>query len=136
MSARERIHFVTGKLAEPALREVVAELAPRAGFDYSIEALGITVAALMTTDWVAKRVAPPPEYTRVMLPGYCSGDVGSVAQATGLPVERGPKELRDLPEHFGRAPRSRSWPRSTTRRASRPTNCCARPNRSGATGPT
>lgn len=104
MSARERIHFVTGKLAEPALREVVAELAPRAGFDYSIEALGITVAALMTTDWVAKRVAPPPESTRVMLPGYCSGDVGSVAQATGLPVERGPKELRDLPEHFGRAP--------------------------------
>lgn len=102
MSSRERICFVTGKLAEPALREVVAELAPRAGFDYAIEALNITVAALMTADWVAARLRPPADATRVVLPGYCGGDLSRVSAATGLPAERGPKDLRDLPEHFGR----------------------------------
>lgn len=104
MSARERICFVTGKLAEPALREVVGELAPRAGFDYTIESLGITVAALMTTDWVAARLRPPADATRIVLPGYCGGELSRVAETTGLPVERGPKDLRDLPEHFGRQP--------------------------------
>jgi dihydropteroate synthase-like protein len=102
---REHIHFVTGRLAEFSLRQVLAELAPRAGFDYSIDVLGITVAALMTPQWVAARIAPPAGTTRVLLPGYCSGDLDAVAQATGLPVERGPKDLRDLAEFFGEKPR-------------------------------
>ncbi len=50
------IHFVTGRLAEFSLRQVLADLAPRAGFEYSIDVLGITVAALMTTDWIARRI--------------------------------------------------------------------------------
>ena len=37
-----------------------------------------------------------------MLPGYCHGDLQPVADAARLPVERGPKDLRDLPQHFGR----------------------------------
>ena len=117
----ERIHFVTGRLAEHSLRSLLAELAPRAGFEYSIDVLGITVAALLTADWIAPRLRVPPGTTRVLLPGYCQGDTTVIEAKAGVPVERGPKDLRRLPEFFARSrPKttarttSRSWPRSTT----------------------
>ncbi|HUK36344.1 MAG TPA: DUF6513 domain-containing protein, partial [Vicinamibacterales bacterium] len=40
---------------------------------------------------------------RVMIPGLCQGDVDVLAQKLGLPVEKGPKDLRQIPQHFGRA---------------------------------
>ena len=95
------IHFVTGRLAEHSLREVLAELAPRAGFDFSVDVLGITVAALMTTPWVARRIRVPPGTARVVLPGYCQGELQVVEDAAGVPVERGPRDLRRLGEYFG-----------------------------------
>jgi dihydropteroate synthase-like protein len=98
---RERIHFVTGRLAEHSLRQILGELAPAVGFDYSVEALGITVAALMTTEWIAQRIHVPGNATRVILPGYCRGDLAPVELVAGVPVERGPRDLRRLPEHFG-----------------------------------
>ena len=102
MPEREHIHFVTGRLAEFSLRAVLAELAPRANFDYSISVLGITVAALMTPEWIARKLSVPPEATRLLVPGYCRGELEPLRQLTGLPVERGPKDLRDLPLFFGR----------------------------------
>jgi len=98
---RPHIHFVTGRLAEFSLRAMLGELAPRAGFEYSIDVLGITVAALMTTDWVASRVHVPAEATRVLLPGYCLGELEAVQRVSHAPVERGPRDLRRLPEYFG-----------------------------------
>ena len=100
--SREHIHFVTGKLAEFSLREMLSKLAPRVGFDYSIEVLNITVAALMTTEWIAKRLKVPPETSRVLLPGYSQGDLSVVEAVAHKPVERGPRDLRRLPEFFGR----------------------------------
>ena len=41
------IHFVTGKLAERSLRQVVTELAVSVGFEYSVDVMPITVAALL-----------------------------------------------------------------------------------------
>lgn len=102
---REQIHFVTGRLAEPSLRRVLEDLAPKAGFDYSVEVLNITVAALMTPAWVMKRMHVPPEATRVVLPGYCLGDLGPLQASCGVPVERGPRDLRNLPDYFGQAKR-------------------------------
>ena len=99
---RDHIHFVTGRLAEHALRDVLQKLKPSADFEYSVEVLPITVAALMTPKWIADRIHPPADATRVIVPGYCNGDLGAVAQATGLPIERGPKDLRQLPEFFGK----------------------------------
>src|SRR5437588_10710169 len=96
--------FVTGKLAEPALRRTLAELAPKAGFSPEVAVLPITVAALMTADWVARHLQVPPGTERVVLPGFCLGDVAAVADAGGVPAELGPKDLRDLPEHFQLAP--------------------------------
>ena len=77
----EQLHFVTGRLAEPSLRRVLADLAPRAGFSYTIEVLNITVAALMTADWVARRIHVPESATRVILPGLCQGDLRAVSEA-------------------------------------------------------
>ncbi len=104
MSDRQQIHFVTGRLAEFALRAVLADLAPRVGFDYSIQVLPITVAALMSPGWIAARIQVPPTTTRVLLPGYCGGDLTVVQQAAGKPVERGPKDLQRWAELFGYHP--------------------------------
>jgi dihydropteroate synthase-like protein len=94
--------FVTGKLAEPALRRTLAELAPRAGFDYTVMVLPITVVALATTPWIRRHLSIPSGVDRVLLPGLCQGDLAVMAESTSVPVERGPKDLRDLPEFFGR----------------------------------
>jgi dihydropteroate synthase len=98
----ERIHFVTGKLAEPALRGVLAKLSADVGFHYTIDVLPITVAALMTPAWVARKISVPQGVRRVILPGYCHGDLEVVERVAKVPVERGPRDLRDLPEYFGR----------------------------------
>jgi len=96
-----RILFVTGKLAEPALRRVLAEMAPP--FDYEVAPLGITVAALMTTSWIGAHLGSADGADRVMIPGLCEGDVDMLVQKLGRPVEKGPKDLRQIPQHFGRA---------------------------------
>lgn len=98
--ADRHIHFVTGKLAEASLRSLLSELAPRAGFDYSVQVLNITVAALMTTTWVAKRIEVPEAATEVMVTGYCRGDLSEIEAVAKLPVVRGPKDLRLLPDWF------------------------------------
>ncbi|MGB7328804.1 MAG: DUF6513 domain-containing protein, partial [Rubripirellula sp.] len=41
-------HFVTGRLAEGAVRSIVDELSAKYSFAYSIGVMPITVAALMT----------------------------------------------------------------------------------------
>jgi dihydropteroate synthase-like protein len=93
--------FVTGKLAEHALRRTLEELAPRAGFEYQVAVLPITVVALATTPWIARHLTIPEGTDRVLLPGLCQGDLAAVAEAHGgLLVERGPADLRDLPDFF------------------------------------
>jgi dihydropteroate synthase-like protein len=63
--------------------------------------LGISVAALMTPAWVARWLDVPPGTDRVIVPGWCQGDLSVVEEKAHVPVERGPKDLRDLGEHFG-----------------------------------
>jgi dihydropteroate synthase-like protein len=96
-----QIHFVTGRLAEFSLREMLADLAPRVGFDYTIGVMPITVAALMRPKWIARRIEVPAGTTRVLVPGYCAGDLTVIERVLGIPVESGPKDLRQLPEYFG-----------------------------------
>jgi len=102
---REKIHFVTGRLAAPSLEEALARLAPEAGFEPSVQVMNITVAALMTTPWIARRIAVPAGTERVIVPGLASGSLDPIREACGVPVERGPEDLRRLDEHFGRRAR-------------------------------
>src|SRR6187399_308436 len=55
--ARERILFVTGRLAEPLVRRVAAEVAERAGFDFDVEVVGISVAALLHAEWLNRKLS-------------------------------------------------------------------------------
>jgi dihydropteroate synthase-like protein len=100
---KEKIHFITGKLAESAVRKTVARLAEELGFEYSIEVLPITVAALMTTAWVLRHVHVPPGTTRLVVPGYLADGVEQLQATLACRVESGPKDIRDLPSHFGKA---------------------------------
>jgi dihydropteroate synthase-like protein len=100
--ATEHIHFVTGRLAEHSLRKTVESLANELNLHYSIDVLPITVAALMTPEWISKRIKVPSEATRVLVPGYCFGDLTPLQNAAQVPVERGPRDLRELPRYFGR----------------------------------
>jgi dihydropteroate synthase-like protein len=96
---RPHLLFVTGKLAEPSLRRLLEELAPRADFDYSIAVLPITVVSLATTPWIARHLSVPSGIDRVIVPGLCRGDLEPL-RAIAASVERGPADLRDLPEFF------------------------------------
>src|SRR5687768_16243041 len=88
-----RALFVTGRLAEPALRRVLADMAPP--FAYDVAALKITVAALMTTAWIARSLEVPDGVDLVLIPGLCEGDPGVIADKAGVAVEKGPKDLRE-----------------------------------------
>ena len=96
-----RILFVTGKLAEPSLRRVLADIGPRVGLDHSVAVLPITVIALATTSWIARHLSAAQGVDRVVIPGLCSGELDEIQSVLGMAVERGPKDLRDLPDYFG-----------------------------------
>lgn len=103
-----RILFVTGRLAEFALRRVVEELAPRAGFQPEIAVMPISVAALMPPKWIARHLDVPNGISRVILPGHCRGELAPVvARAGDARVELGPEDLRDLPRYFGKGDSAR-----------------------------
>jgi len=102
-----RVLFVTGKLAEPALRRTLAEMRPP--FSAEIAVLRITVAALMTTPWIAKFLTVPEGTDLIVLPGLVEGEVAVLTEKFGVPVEKGPKDLRDIPQHFGQAAQARDY---------------------------
>ncbi len=97
----EHILFVTGRLAEPALRTMVDSLAQKEGFRAEIAVLGISVAALMHVDWVARKLSVPAGVTRVILPGWCQGDIAKLENKFGVPFQLGPKDLRRFPQFWG-----------------------------------
>ena len=102
-----RVLFVTGKLAEPALKRVLEEA--NLPFVHDVAVQRITVAALMTTAWIARHLEVPAGVDLVVSPGLCEGDPQSVADKAGVPVEKGPKDLREIPRHFGRAAAARDY---------------------------
>jgi len=98
--ARRRCVFVTGQLAKDALQKTLAECGER--FDWTIEALRIKVAALMTTDYIESTLTLPP-CDVAYLPGLCQANAEALVGFFGVPFIKGPKDLRDLPAFFGQA---------------------------------
>lgn len=91
-----RVLFVTGRLAEPALRRALVDVAPQLGVEAEVAVLPISVAALMTVRWVAHQLDVPPGINKVVLPGHCQGEIAQLEARWGIPVERGPVDLREL----------------------------------------
>ena len=96
----QHLLFLTGKLAEKSLHKVLESM-QSSEFTYEVHQIGVSVAALMTTDLIARRLKDVSKFDKVILPGRCRGDVDVLAKQLGKPVERGPEELKDLPQHFG-----------------------------------
>jgi dihydropteroate synthase len=102
-----RVLFVTGRLAEPGLRRVLAETA--LPFAHDVAVLRITVAALMTTPWIARSLEVPEGTDLVIIPGLCEGDPQAIGERFSVRVEKGPKDFRELPAHFGRPAAARNY---------------------------
>jgi dihydropteroate synthase len=98
----EHIVFLTGRLAEASLARVLSGI-DAAPFSWEIREIGLQVAALMTAEMIQRRVAAPVRADRIMVPGRCRGDLDALTRHYGIPVERGPEELKDLPRYFNRA---------------------------------
>jgi dihydropteroate synthase len=107
----EHLLFVTGKLAEKSLRRVLASIEERE-FTYEIRVLGVSVAALLTAAMIRRRLGAVDGFHRVILPGRCRGDLDGLAAHFGVPFERGPEELKDLPAFFGTQARPRNLDRT------------------------
>jgi dihydropteroate synthase len=97
----ERILFLTGRLAEKQLNRVLASMQPTE-FGYRVQQIGISVAALMTAHLIERRLPDAKDASKIMVPGRCRGDLDALSHQYGVPVVRGPDDLKDIPEYFGR----------------------------------
>ncbi|MGH7506671.1 MAG: DUF6513 domain-containing protein [Longimicrobiales bacterium] len=97
----DRVLFVTGKLAAPLLCDTLERARPDFGWDVAV--MKITVAALMTPEWIARFLEPPAGTELILLPGRIQGDVAVLRDRFGIAVEKGPRDLREIPEYFGLA---------------------------------
>jgi dihydropteroate synthase len=97
----ESILFLTGHLARPRLEAVLEGMKP--DFGWKVLDIGVKVAALMTEDIILRRLEKPVEADKILLPGRCRADLDRLAERYGVPVLRGPDELKDIPTYFGRA---------------------------------
>ena len=97
----EHILFLTGKLAEKRLHRIMESMQPT---DFSFEArnLGVSVAALMTAQMIIRRLTAIDSIDKIIVPGLCLGNLSTVSEHLGIPVIRGPIDLKDLPVFFGR----------------------------------
>jgi dihydropteroate synthase-like protein len=99
---RERILFLTGRLAEKRLEKVLQGMEPTA-FDWSVFSVGVKVAALITEPILMRRLPRPIDADRVIVPGRCRADLTHLTEDFGVSFQRGPDELKDLPMFLGKA---------------------------------
>ena len=96
-----KLLFLTGRLAEPRLQRTVAGLGLPEG-SWRIANVGVKVAALMTEAIVRNRLKAPLDADRVIVPGRSRMDLALLKTHYGVPFERGPDEIIDLPQFFGK----------------------------------
>lgn len=113
-SRKEHILFLTGKLAEKRLQRVLASMQP-AEFTYEVRNIGLSVAALMTAQMLQRRLSALDGVERILVPGLCRGDLTQVQAQTGVPVNKGPEDLKDIPVFFGRQGREPDLSRHNVR---------------------
>ncbi len=95
----EEILFITGKLAERQLVRILKAMKPE--FSYKINQIGVSVAALMSENLIMRRVEKDKTITKIIVPGRFRGDLNKLSSYFNVPVERGPDDLKNLPDYFG-----------------------------------
>ena len=88
----EKLLFVTGKLAEKSLNKVLQEVMSNpkiTTFKYRVEQIGVSVAALMTPDLIARRLKNSGNANKMILPGLCQGDLSHCTASTAFPLSAG-----------------------------------------------
>jgi dihydropteroate synthase-like protein len=94
--------FLTGHLAEQRLRNVLGRLGTL-DFAWTVHDIGVQVAALMTAELIRRRLPKDAlGADRVVVPGYCQGDLAALGNDFQVPFERGPTDLHDIPAYLGR----------------------------------
>ncbi|WP_347489830.1 DUF6513 domain-containing protein [Desulfoscipio sp. XC116] len=96
----EKYVFVTGQIAHKALLQVSGKIN---SIQPEIKCLRCTVAALMSTKFIARELAREGGFSGqeiIVIPGLCQGSLQPIREATGRKVLRGPKDLIDLPAFF------------------------------------
>ncbi len=103
-----RILFITGQLAATELRQLVKQMMQRERFVAGVLSVPVTIAALLSSKWLVRYFEknPPPacpqgEWTQICVPGWCRGDLRDLENALGIPVIRGPRDFRELPDFLG-----------------------------------
>jgi len=95
----KKILFLTGKLAERQLSRILDSMKPE--FNYKINQIGVSVAALMSENIIMRRVTKEKGYDKIIVPGKFRGDLKKLSNFFDIPVERGPDDLTNLPDYFG-----------------------------------
>ena len=104
---KEVILFLTGKLAEKQLAKILENMSVPSPckkppeWNYRVKQLGLSVAALMTGDLILRRLQDVKGINKVILPGRVRVDINKLSKNYGIPFERGPEEIRYIPEFFG-----------------------------------
>lgn len=99
--SKDKLLFLTGRLAENRLKTTIESVGLKDG-RWQIANIGIKVAALMTEAIVKNRLKGPLDATRVIVPGRSRMDLDALKMHYGVPFERGPDELADLPQYLGK----------------------------------
>ncbi len=98
--SKEKLLFVTGKLASHSLKDLLSRMTGLLPFDWEISTLPINVAALATTEWISSHLKITTKPDKIIIPGLCRGEAKILENQTGVPCIKGPKDLRDLPDFF------------------------------------
>jgi len=94
----EKFLLITGTIAYRALMKLIEKL--KLDLQVEVRALQCTVAALMTTDFIAHKLSAEFSLSGeeiIVIPGLCKGSLEPIARTTGCLIRRGPKDLKDLP---------------------------------------
>ena len=80
----ENILFLTGKLAQKRLERILNEMSPTE-FTFEIRNIGVSVAALMTAQMIARRISDLDNIDKLIVPGLCRGDLSKLSDEIGVP---------------------------------------------------
>ncbi len=95
-SSREQIHFVTGKLAEAAVRSTLRSWRLEIGFEYH-SSYADHRRRFDDAEMVPAPYSDSDGTSRVVVPGYLQDGLEDLQKEVQVRIECGPRDIRELP---------------------------------------